>query len=59
MKKTFFKFATNFGPLAIFFFVYYNSGKNLIIAIPPLIIATLVSLAVIGFFKRKPPAVAV
>jgi len=53
MKKAFFKFATNFGPLAIFFFVYYNSGKNLIIAIPPLIIATLIALAVTWFFKKK------
>ena len=48
-----FKFATNFGPLAIFLYVYYNSGKVLIIAIPPLIIATLVSLAAVGVFKKK------
>jgi len=53
VKKIFFKFTTNFGPLAIFFYVYYNSGKDLIIAIPPLIIATLVSLAAVGFFKKK------
>jgi|TARA_Y100000294_G_scaffold119305_1_gene110789 intracellular septation protein len=53
MKKLFFKFATNFGPLVIFLYIYYNSGKDLIIAIPPLIIATLISLAAVGFFEKK------
>ena len=33
-------------PLAVFFYYYYNSGKNISVAIPPLIVATLISLAI-------------
>ena len=55
MNKSFLKFVTDFGPLAIFFFYYYNSGKNLSVAIPPLIVATLVALAVVWFFEKKIP----
>ena len=50
MNKSFLKFVTDFGPLAIFFFYYYNSDKNLSVAIPPIIVATLVALAVVWFF---------
>ena len=53
MNKSFLKFVTDFGPLAIFFFYYYNSDKNLSVAIPPLIVATLVALAVVWFFEKK------
>ena len=55
MNKSFLKFVTDFGPLAIFFFYYYNNDKNLSIAIPPLIVATLVALAVVWFFEKKIP----
>ena len=55
MYKTFLKFVTDFGPLAIFFFYYYNNDKNLSVAIPPLIVATLIALAVVWFFERKIP----
>ena len=55
MNKSFLKFVTDFGPLAIFFFYYYNSDKNLSVAIPPLIVATLVALAVVWFFEKKIP----
>jgi len=55
VNKSFLKFVTDFGPLAIFFFYYYNSGKNLSVAIPPLIVATLVALAVVWFFEKKIP----
>ena len=41
MNKSFLKFVTDIGPLVIFFFFYYNSDKNLKIAIPPLIVATI------------------
>ena len=44
MNKSLLKFVTDFGPLAIFFFFYYDSGKDLKIAIPPFIVATLVAL---------------
>ena len=55
MNKSFLKFITDFGPLAIFFFFYYNNDKNLSIAIPPLIVATLIALAVVWFFEKKIP----
>jgi intracellular septation protein len=55
MNKSFLKFATDFGPLAIFFFYYYNSDKNLSIAIPPLIVATIISLFIVWFFEKKIP----
>ena len=57
MNKSFLKFVTDFGPLAIFFFYYYNSGKNLSVAIPPLIVATLIALAIVWFFEKKIPMV--
>ena len=53
MNKSFLKFVTDFGPLAIFFFYYYRNDKNLEIAIPPLIVATLIALAVVWFFEKK------
>ena len=53
MNKSFLKFVTDFGPLAIFFFYYYNSEKNLSVAIPPLIVATLIALAIVWFFEKK------
>ena len=55
MNKSFLKFITDFGPLAIFFFFYYNNDKNLSVAIPPLIIATLIALFVVWFFEKKIP----
>jgi len=55
VNKSFLKFVTDFGPLAIFFFYYYNNDKNLSVAIPPLIVATLVALAVVWFFEKKIP----
>ena len=55
MNKSFLKFVTDFGPLAIFFYYYYNNDKNLAVAIPPLIVATLIALAVVWFFEKKIP----
>jgi len=55
VNKSFLKFVTDFGPLAIFFFYYYNNDKNLSVAIPPLIVATLIALAVVWFFEKKIP----
>jgi len=55
VNKSFLKFVTDFGPLAIFFFYYYNNNKNLSVAIPPLIVATLIALAVVWFFEKKIP----
>ena len=53
MNKAFIKFVTDFGPLLIFFIFYYQSGLNLRVAIPPLIIATLVSLATVYWLEKK------
>ena len=55
MNKSFIKFATDFGPLIIFFIFYYNNDKDLKVAIPPFIIATLISLIIIWFLERKIP----
>ena len=57
MNKSFFKFLADFGPLLIFFTIYYKSGNNLSVAIPPLIIATIVAVAVVYFIKKKIPYV--
>ena len=57
MNKPLLKFTTDFGPLLIFFFFYYNSDKSLKIAIPPFIIATLVSLAIVWMLEKKIPMV--
>jgi len=57
VNKSFVKFVTDFGPLLVFFFFYYNSDKNLKIAIPPFIIATLIALIVVWFLEKKIPMV--
>ena len=55
MNKGFIKFITDFGPLLIFFIFYYQSGLNLRVAIPPLIIATLLSLVIMYLLEKKIP----
>ena len=57
MNKSFLKFITDFGPLLIFFTIYYKSGNNLTIAIPPLIIATIVAVIIMYFAEKKVPYV--
>ena len=57
VNKPFIKFVTDFGPLAIFFFYYYNSDKNLTVAIPPFIVATLVALATVWFLEKRIPMI--
>ena len=55
MSKPLIKFATDFGPLVIFFTIYFNSENNLKAAIPPFIAATLVALIVVYFLEKKIP----
>ena len=55
MNKSFLKFITDFGPLLIFFIIYYKSGNDLTKAIPPLIIATILAIIIIYFVERKIP----
>jgi intracellular septation protein len=55
VNKSLLKFITDFGPLLIFFLVYSKSGKNLSVAIPPLIIATLCAVIIVYFVEKKIP----
>tara|TARA_B100000945_G_scaffold158525_1_gene127338 strand:- start:1695 stop:2240 length:546 start_codon:yes stop_codon:yes gene_type:complete len=55
VNKSLIKFITDFGPLLIFFVVYYKSGNNLKIAIPPLIVATLLAVIIVYFVEKKIP----
>ena len=57
MYRPLVKFTADFGPLLIFFIIYFNSGQNLKVAIPPFIVATLISLLVIYFLEKKIPMV--
>jgi len=57
MGRPIIKFITDFGPLLIFFVIYFNSGQNLKVAIPPFIIATLASLTIIYLLERRIPMV--
>ena len=53
VNKSFFKFVTDFGPLLIFFSFYYKNDKNLQIAIPPFVIATLIALILVWIVEKK------
>ena len=55
MNKSLLKFITDFGPLLIFFTIYYKSGNNLSVAIPPLIVATLVAVLISYVMEKKVP----
>ena len=55
MNKSLLKFITDFGPLLIFFIIYYKNGKDLSLAIPPLIIATLIAIIIMYVLEKKIP----
>ena len=57
MNKSSIKFLTDFGPLLIFFIVYKKNGNDLSISIPPLIVATLISVCIVYFIEKKIPFV--
>tara|TARA_Y100000590_G_C15642378_1_gene985505 strand:- start:846 stop:1397 length:552 start_codon:yes stop_codon:yes gene_type:complete len=57
MNRPIIRFIADFGPLLIFFTIYFNNENNLKVAIPPFIIATLVALATIYFFEKRIPMV--
>jgi len=57
VNKSFLKFLTDFGPLVIFFYYYYDSGKDLKVAIPPFIVATIIALSIVWFLEKKIPKV--
>jgi len=57
VNKSLLKFVTDFGPLVIFLTFYYNNDKNLNVAIPPFIVATLIALAIVWLIEKKIPMV--
>ena len=57
MNRALIKFLTDFGPLLIFFIIYFNNSQNLKVAIPPFILATIISLIVVYFLEKKVPMV--
>jgi len=57
MSRPIIKFVADFGPLLIFFTIYFNNDNDLKVAIPPFIIATLIALIVIYFLEKRIPMV--
>jgi len=57
MHRPLIKFITDFGPLLVFFVIYFNGENNLEKAIPPFVAATLVSLIVVYFLEKRIPMV--
>ena len=57
MLRPIIKFSADFGPLLLFFIIYFNNENDLKLAIPPFIVATLVSLIVIYLLEKKLPVV--
>tara|TARA_B100000745_G_scaffold128532_1_gene83825 strand:+ start:594 stop:1145 length:552 start_codon:yes stop_codon:yes gene_type:complete len=57
VNRSLLKFITDFGPLLIFFTFYYQSEKSLQVAIPPFIIATILSLGIIYLLEKKIPLI--
>jgi len=57
MNRPIIKFAADFGPLLIFFTIYFNNENDLKVAIPPFIVATLIALIVIYFLEKRIPMV--
>ena len=55
MNKSLLKFVTDFGPLLAFFIIYYRNDKDLVSAIPALIIATLIAVCVIYLLEKRIP----
>ena len=57
MNKPIIKFLTDFGPLLIFFVIYFNNENDLKVAIPPFIVATIISLIIVYYLEKKLPMV--
>ncbi len=57
MYRPIIKLLADFGPLLLFFIVYLNNENDLKIAIPPFIVATLISLILVYFLERRIPMV--
>ena len=57
MNRSIIKVLADFGPILIFFTIYLNNENDLEVAIPPFIVATLLSLIVIYFLEKRIPMV--
>ena len=57
MLRPIVKFTADFGPLLIFFIIYFNNENNLKVAIPPFIIATFIALIIVYFMEKRIPMV--
>ena len=57
MHRPIIKFAADFGPLLVFFTIYFNNENNLKVAIPPFIVATLIALIVVYFLEKRIPMI--
>tara|TARA_A100001015_G_C15008102_1_gene721726 strand:+ start:1193 stop:1738 length:546 start_codon:yes stop_codon:yes gene_type:complete len=55
VNKSLLKFITDFGPLLIFFTVYYRNDNDLSAAIPPLIISTIIAVIIMYIVEKKIP----
>ena len=57
MNRPMIKFITDFGPLLVFFIIYFKNNNDLKLAIPPFIIATLIAVVVVYFLEKKIPII--
>ena len=57
MNRPIIKFVADFGPLLIFFTIYFYNENDLKVAIPPFIVATLIALIVVYISEKKIPMV--
>ena len=53
MNRPITRFVADFGPLLVFFIIYFRNENNLKLAIPPFIVATLFALIVVYFLEKK------
>ena len=53
MNRAVVKFITDFGPLLVFFIIYFRNEQDLKTAIPPFIVATLIALLVMYILEKK------
>jgi len=57
MNRPIIKFIADFGPLLVFFIIYFKNENDLKVAIPPFILATIISLVAIYLLEKKIPMV--
>ena len=57
MNRPIIKIVTDFGPLLVFFIIYFYKENDLKVAIPPFVVATLLALAVVYFLEKRIPMV--